>query len=123
VHQHVKQHQKAKRLFGTTKLGARFTDEPDLANVLITEGGIKQALREQRKACRNILGFGQGKIVNWNWRAATNYTHCRTNAGNLQRFRHLIGKADSPNCRFCSQSEVESGEHIVFKCPEAQGIR
>ena len=51
--------------------------------------------------------------MGWDRHAVTNYSHLRTNKGNLQSWKFKIRKADSPLCRFCKREE-ETGNHLVF---------
>ena len=59
----------------------------------ITEGGLKQAWRKQRKEERRVKGAGMGRVVKWNRKARVAYVQCRTGKGNLQACRHKIGKS------------------------------
>ena len=86
----------------------------------ITEGGLRQDLKELRKANRSEEGFLC--VSGWDRHSATTYSQLRTGKGNLQSWKYLIGKADSPLCRFCNLEE-ETGEHIVFSCPRWESLR
>ena len=86
----------------------------------ITEGGIRQRIRETRKD--NRIREGLRCITGWDRVTATTYVHLRTNKGNLQSWRYRIGKADSPMCRFCNLGE-ETGDHVVFECRHWEGWR
>ena len=65
----------------------------------ITEGGTRQASREERKSRRNILGFLC--VAGWDGKTATTYTQLRTNKGNLRCWTQLIGKSRMDACRKC----------------------
>ena len=41
----------------------------------VTEGGIKQAVSEERKAERKQDGWGKGKVVGWSRQACTHSIH------------------------------------------------
>ena len=70
-----------------------------------------QAVRKEDRADRDFLC-----VAGWDRRAATTYTHLRTNKGNLQSWRYRIRKEESPACRFCNQGEEDTGDHIMFEC-------
>ena len=36
-------------------------------------GGIRQKIKRWRKEARQVEGFGQGKVMSWNWRMTTTY--------------------------------------------------
>ena len=69
--------------------------------------------------------------MGWDRHTVTNYSHLRTNKGNLQSWKFKICKADTPLCRFCKQEEeTGAGDHLVFNCSkvdrpsiELDGIR
>ena len=47
----------------------------------VTEGGIRQKIKEWRKEVRQVNGYVRGKVTSW---PATNYSQLRTNKGALQ---------------------------------------
>ena len=59
------------------------------------------------------LGHGKDKRVRWDRKALTNFTHLRTNKGNLNTWRFRIGKAGSPTCTVDSAGESR-GWDIVY---------
>lgn len=56
----------------------------------ITEGGLKQAWTERRKAEREVKGTGMGRILRWNRKALLNYTQCRAGKGRLGMWRYTL---------------------------------
>jgi len=81
----------------------------------ITEGGLKQAWKRMREEERRVKGAGMGRVVKWNWKARVAYVQCRTGKGNLQGWRHKIGKPDNPECRKCRRY-AETGKHVALVC-------
>jgi len=65
----------------------------------ITEGGLKPAWKKMREEERRVKEAGMGRVVKWNRKARVAYVQCRTGKGNLQAWRHKIGKADNPECQ------------------------
>jgi len=43
------------------------------------------------------------------------YIRCHTGKGNLQTWRHKIGKSDHPECRKCGRY-AETGKHVALVC-------
>lgn len=43
-------------------------------------------------------------------------TQIITGKGNLNSYRHKIGKTESPNCQKCSSNEYETSSHLIFRC-------
>jgi len=60
----------------------------------IIEGEWKQAWRKIREEERKVKGAGMGRVVKWNRKARVACVQCRTGKGNLQAWRHKIGKVD-----------------------------
>ena len=89
----------------------------------VTEGGIRQKVKSWRKEERQVAGFGKGKAVSWNRRQTTTYSQLQTNKGALQSWKHRIGKAEDPGCRYCKEDEVETGDHIMFMCKKWDNLR
>jgi len=69
----------------------------------ITEGGLKQAWKRMREEERRVKGVGMGRVVKWNRKARVAYVQCRTGKGNLQAWRHKIGKTDDPESQKCGR--------------------
>jgi len=67
----------------------------------ITEGGLKQAWSRMREEERRVKEAGMGRVLRWNRRARVACVQCRTGRGNLQAWRHKIGKAENSECRKC----------------------
>jgi len=61
----------------------------------ITERGLKQAWKKMREDGR-VKGTGMGRVVKSNRKARVIYVQCRTGKGNLQGWRHKIGKIGNP---------------------------
>ena len=87
----------------------------------ITEGGLKQAWKRMREEERRVKGAGMGRVVKWNRKARVAYVQCRTGKGNLQAWRHKIGKADDPECRKCGRY-AETGKHVALVCTHGEEI-
>jgi len=87
----------------------------------ITEGGLKQAWKRKREEERRVKGAGMGRIVKWNRKARVAYVQCRTGKGNLQAWRHKIGKTDNPECRKCGK-HAETGKHVALVCTHEEDI-
>ena len=104
---------------GMAKKGA----ERGAETLQMTEGGIRQKVKGWRKEERQAVGFGKGKAVSWNRRQPTTYSQLRTNKGALQSWKHKIGKAADPGCRYCEEDKAETGDHIVFECKKWDNLR
>jgi len=87
----------------------------------ITEGGLKQAWKRKREEERRVKGAGMGRVVKWNRKARVMYVQCRTGKGNLQAWRHKIGKSDDPECRKCGRY-AETGKHVALVCTHGEEI-
>jgi len=87
----------------------------------ITEGGLKQAWKRMREEERRVKGAGMGRVVKWNRKARVAYVQCRTGKGNLQAWRHKIGKAENPECRKC-RIYAETGKHVALVCTHGEEI-
>jgi len=87
----------------------------------ITEGGLKQAWRKMREKERRVKRAGMGRVVRWNRKARVTYIQCRTRKGNLQAWRHKIGKTEDPECRKCGRY-AETGRHIALLCTHGEDI-
>jgi len=87
----------------------------------ITEGGLKQAWRKIREEERRVKGAGMGRVVRWNRKARVTYIQCRTGKGNLQAWRHKIGKIDNPECRKCGKY-AETGKHVALVCTHEEDV-
>ena len=88
----------------------------------VTEGGIRQKVKNWRKEARQVERFRKGKVMSWAWKAATNYFQLRTIQGALQAWRFQIGKAEVSECRHCSKV-AETGDHLVFACGKWEEFR
>ena len=86
----------------------------------ITEGGIRQASKEKRKAKISITGYLC--VAGWDRKTATTSTQLRTNRGNLRCWAHLIGKSRTDASRKCGE-EMETGDHVMFPCPAWEHLR
>jgi len=87
----------------------------------ITEGGLKQAWRRMREEERRVKGAGMGRVVKWNRKARTAYVQCRTGKGNLEAWRHKIGRAENSECRKCGRY-AETGKHVALVCTHGEDI-
>ena len=87
----------------------------------ITEGGLKQPWKKMREEERRVKGTGMGRVVRWNGKARVAYVQCRTGKGNLQAWRHKIGKADDPECRKCGRY-AETGKHVALVSTHGEDI-
>ena len=87
----------------------------------ITEGGLKQAWRKMREEERRVKGTGMGRVVKWNRKARVAYVQCRTGKGNLQAWRHKIGKAENSECRKCKRY-AETGKYVALVCTHGEDI-
>jgi len=85
----------------------------------IIEGGLKQAWKRKREEERRVKGAGIGRAVKWNRMARVAYVQYRTGKGNLQAWRHKIGKADNPECRKCGRY-AETGKHVALVCTHGE---
>ena len=105
------------------KLVKEATDEEALI-VEITEGGLKQKWKAIRASERAVVGFGGGRISKLSRAAEVMYAHLSTNKGNLQRWRFIIGRSESEECRGCGKGP-ENGSHVAIGCMsgEARGRR
>jgi len=74
-----------------------------------------------REEERRVKGAGMGRVVKWNRKARVAYVQCRTGKGNLQAWRHKIGKTDDPECRKCGRY-VETGKHVALVCMHGEDI-
>ena len=63
-----------------------------------------------------------GRVVEWNRKARVIYVQCCTGKGNLQAWRHKIGKSDDPECRKCGRY-AETGKHVALVCMHGKDIR
>ena len=89
----------------------------------VTKGGIRQKVNNWRKEERQVPGFGKGKVVSWSRGQTTTYSQLRTNKGALQSWKHRIGRAEDPRCRYCKDSEAETGDYIIFRCKKWDNLR
>ena len=85
----------------------------------IIEGGLRQVWKARRQEERAVVGYGKGRVPKWNRRAVVNYTHTRTNKGNLMVWRFRLGKAETEGCRKCPFPK-ETGSHRAFGCLEGE---
>jgi len=65
------------------------------------------------------MGMGMGRVVKWNRKARVAYVQCRTGKGNLQAWRHKIGKAEDPECRKYGRY-AETGKHVALVCTHGE---
>ena len=89
---------------------------------IITHEGLKAHSKAIREESRAQPSFGKGSrlISMWNRRALSAYTWMRTNRGPQLEWLHNIRKTESP---FCICGAIQSGDHIVFHCPQHQTAR
>ena len=93
---------------------ARASTEKDLGcGGEVTKDGVRMNIKEFQKANRTELRVLC--IAGWDRHTATIYLQLQTNKGGLRSWRFHIGRATSPECRFCREA-AETGEHITFKC-------
>jgi len=62
-----------------------------------------------------------GRVVKWNRKARDMYVQWRTGKGNLQAWRHKIGKSDDPECRKYRRY-AETGKHVALVCTHGEDI-
>jgi len=74
-----------------------------------------------REEERRVKGAGMGRVVKWNRKARVAYVQCRTGKGNLQAWRHKIGKAENPECRKCGRY-AETGKHVALVCTHGEDV-
>ena len=82
----------------------------------VMEGRIWQKVKGWRREERQVVGFRKGKAVSWNWRQTTMYSQLWANKGALQSWKHRIGKAGDPGCRYCEEDKAKTGDYIMFEC-------
>ena len=89
----------------------------------VTEGGLKQYIKQTRAHSRgqDQPGYGKGRVLDWNRKATTTYTHLRTNKGPIRSWLNKIGRADSPTCS-CGEGD-QTGDHVMFNCKEWKHVR
>ena len=85
----------------------------------VTEGGIRQKVKECRREAGQAIGYGKGKVMSW---GRCTYTQLRTNRGALRACKFKIGKDDSPQCRHCGEGD-ETGDHLMFACKKWKKLR
>ena len=98
----------------------RAAEEKDLPErreetILVTEGGVRQGVSENRQAERQQTGWGLGKVPRWRRGAATWYTYLKTDRGPVGSERRESGRqtttaAESVECRrrdgtWCSSAQ------------------
>jgi len=62
-----------------------------------------------------------GRVVRWNRKARVTYVQSCTGKGNLQAWRHKIGKIDNPECQMCGKY-AETGRHIALVCTHGEDV-
>ena len=89
----------------------------------VTEGGLRQHIKQIRAHSRgqDLPGYGKGRVLDWNRKATTTYTHLRTNKGPMRAWLNKIGKVDSPTCS-CGEAD-QTGDHVMFSCKEWKHVR
>lgn len=89
---------------------------------IVTHEGLKAHGKAIRKQARAQPTFGNGNRTTWNRRAlsAYVYTWTCTNKGPQLEWLYKIRKAESPHgpC-----GAIQSGNHIVFECPQHHAAR
>src|SRR5258706_9698139 len=86
------------------------------------EGWFGQMVKGWRGEVRQVVGFGEGRVMSWGRKAVSTYTHLRTKKGALRGWKYKIGKDDSPQCRHCGEGE-ETGDHLMFTCGKWKDLR
>ncbi|KAF8451226.1 hypothetical protein BGX38DRAFT_1269491 [Terfezia claveryi] len=87
---------------------------------IVTEGGIRQALKATRSQARTVAGFAIRRTA-WNRHALSTFTWCRTDKGPQRAWLHKIGKAESSVCPCVHHTQ--DGWHLVFVCPLLHAYR
>ena len=62
----------------------------------MTEGGIRQKVKEWKREAKQAIGYGKGKVMSWGLKAVSTYTQLRTNRGALRVWKFKIGRDDHP---------------------------
>jgi len=85
------------------------------------ERGLKQGWKRMREEERRVKAAGVGMVVKWNKKTRVVYVQYGTRQGNLQTWRHKIGKAENSECRKCKRY-VETGKHVALVCTYREDI-
>lgn len=88
---------------------------------VITEGGLSQWWKAERKKEGEVGGTGKGRVVRWESKAMRSYTQCRTGKGNLGVWKNKLNSEVDLTCRKCGKYP-ETGAHIALSCIEAEGL-
>jgi len=78
-------------------------------------------MKKKRGGGGRVKGAGVGRVVKWNRKARVAYIQCLTGKGNLQAWRHTIGKSDVDECRKC-RIYAETGKHVALVCAHGEDI-
>jgi len=70
---------------------------------------------------RRVKGAEMCRGVKWNRKARVAYVQCHTGIGNLQTWRHKIGKGDISECRKCGRY-AETGKHVALVCTHGEDM-
>ena len=81
-----------------------------------TEGGVRALWKRLRAGDRSVAGLGAGRVSGWGRRAVSRYAQLRTGKGDLGTWRARLGRGGGM-CRLCDGGVVETGDHLVFRCP------
>ena len=81
-----------------------------------TEGGVRALWKRLRASDRSVAGLGAGRVSGWGRRAVGRYAQLRTEKGDLGMWRARLGRGGGL-CRLCDGGVVETGDHLVFRCP------
>ena len=87
---------------------------------ITTFEGLRAHGKAIRKEARSQPGFGMGNRPMWNRRSLSAYTWMRSNRGPQLEWLHKIRKTDS---LLCPCGAIQSGDHIVFECPQHHTAR
>ena len=85
-----------------------------------TEGGVRALWKKFRAGERSVAGLVGGRVSKWGRRAVSRYAQLRTGKGDLGAWRARLGWGEGW-CRLCGVGAVESGGHLVFRCPGTRG--
>ncbi|KAF8445126.1 hypothetical protein BDZ91DRAFT_853773 [Kalaharituber pfeilii] len=80
---------------------------------VITEAGLKQQAKADRAEERNRLGLSYRPLQRLGHKTAT--LAGIIGGKGLRAWKHRMGTADSPDCRWCGE-EAETTQHILTNC-------
>ena len=85
-----------------------------------TEGGVRALWKRLRAGDRSVPGLGAGRVSGWGRRAVSRYAQLRTGKGDLVAWQTRLRRGEG-FCRLCDGEVVETGSHLVFRCPGTRG--